>query len=216
LNKEAKTEAKDEKRPPENDEIKHPEISLVDRQGRFHRRINTREVLWRLNRAEEKLVVVKPAENGSMPLCKIFSIEELLKKEREMKCKAAEREKGEKMAKELELTWTIGLADMDLKFRQMAKFLGEGRKLDVTITRKYRRQVPDRDQDELRAIVDKVRAAALAVKGAKEYRPPDGRLAETMLLYFEGPKGGIQGRAENAGAVGLPGPERAGAAVAVS
>jgi translation initiation factor IF-3 len=204
-----------EERPLENDEIKNTEISLVDAEGRFHKRVNTREILWRLNRAEEKLLVVKAAEGSdprSMPLCKIFPLEELLKKEKERKSREAQRERGEKTAKEMEVTWTIGPADMDLKCRQMSKFLGEGRKVDVTINRRYRRRVPDKDQDELQGVVNTVRAAALGVNGAREYRLAEGRLAESMLLFFEGPRGGVKDQIEDAGAADLPEPEIAGAA----
>ncbi|KIW03509.1 uncharacterized protein PV09_05275 [Verruconis gallopava] len=208
----AKTE--EEQRPPENDEITYPEISLVDRHGRFLKRVQTKEVLWSLNRAEEKLVMIKPTDGkdaGALPICKIFSITELLEKELKEKGRAAQRQRGEKMFKELELSWSIGPADMDMKCKQMIRFLEEGRKVDVTIVRKYRRQAPDRTMDELQGLVDRLKNAVKSVPGAREYRSQDGQLAHTMSFYFEGPRGGIKAEADDA--EHLSQPDKASAAV---
>jgi translation initiation factor IF-3 len=210
-----KAAVEEEVKPLENDEIMDLEISLVDRDERFHRRVNTKEVLWGLNRAEEKLVVVKTARKGdarSMTVCKIYALEQLVEKERRRKSTAAVRDKGEKMAKELGMNWTVGPADLELKCKQMIKFLGEGRKVDVTVTRKFKKRVPDMTNDELQSVLDRIRDTAMGVKGTREYTEPIGQLAHTMLMHFEGPNGGLKEEMEGVGAEGLPGPEIATAA----
>lgn len=186
-----KANQEEDKGPPENEQIIAVDISLVDREDRYHKRIKLQDVLWNLNRAEEKLILVKSRDKNdprSIPTCKIITHVDVMRRERQIKGRRALRELGEKLAKELEFTWTIGPADLTMKCGQMTRFLQEGRKLDITIARKYARQEPNKTPKELEALVGTIRGTALAVTGTKEYREPEGQLSRRLLLFFVGPR----------------------------
>ena len=210
-------EEKDEG-PPENEDIaEHGEvIHLIDRAGSYHKRVPLFEVLRDLDREVEKLVLVKnnkAADADGTPVCKIFNLEYLAEKKRKIEGRSAEVAKGERSSKEMEFTWTIGPADLDMKIRQMVKFLEEGRRVDVTISRKFRWKVPE-NMEEIEEIISTIREAVKTVKGAREYKEAEGEMAKTLDLHFEGPKGGVkekvQAREEDVD--DLPEPEIAGAA----
>lgn len=218
---EAKLAKEEEKRAPENEEIfaKGDIIHLIDRENRYHKRVYLEDVLADLDRSVEKLLLVKGnkgADDDGRPVCRIFTLQHLNDKKRRTEGRSAEVAKGEKSAKELEITWTIGPADLELKTRQMVRFLEEGRKLDITIARKIRRKAPEKTVEEMNSLIEHVRRTVKGVKGAREYKTPEGELANTMDLYFEGPKGGIdtKGKAEveDSGAEDLIEPEIAGIA----
>ena len=190
-------------------------IQLIDREGKFHKGVRLRDVLDDLDRGVEKLVLVKGnkgQEGDGIPVCKIFSFEYLEERKRKIEGRSADLARGEKASKELEMTWTIGGADLDLKLRQMRRFLEEGRRVDVSLQRKFRRRVPEKTAEEMEGLVGMVRSVAKEVKGAREYKEAEGELAKTLDLHFEGPRGGIREKAKDEDAQDLPEPEIAGAA----
>jgi translation initiation factor IF-3 len=204
-------------KPPEDEEIMEKSIiiDLIDQDMAYKRKVDIRDVLEDMDRETHKLIVVKTnggAEGSGIPVCRIFRKDYLDGKQKKLLGRTAELAKGEKSSKEMELTWTIGPADLDIKLRQLTRFLEEGRRVDVSLSRKLKWKEPDNSKGELEGLLELMRQTVKGVKGAKEYKEPAGHVGAKYQVYFEGPKGGIKEKAEDAGAEELVEPRIAGVA----
>ncbi len=113
-----------------NEEIQDPSVRLIGADGTQLGIVSSKEAL-RL--AEESdLDLVKIAANGNPPVCKIMDYGkykfEMLKKQKEAK-------KNQKVVelKEIWLSMTIDVGDLNVKARQCQKFLQSGNKVKVSI-----------------------------------------------------------------------------------
>ena len=113
-----------------NEEIRDREVRLIGEDGEQFGIISSREAL---NIADEKgLDLVKISPNAQPPVCKLMNygkyVYELAKKSKEAK-------KNQKVVevKEVWLSMTIDVGDLNVKAKQTQKFLSAGNKVKVSI-----------------------------------------------------------------------------------
>jgi translation initiation factor IF-3 len=113
-----------------NDEIRVPQVRLIDQNGQMIGVVSQREALIRAYDAGLDLVEISP--NAAPPVCKILDYG---KYKYEQQKKANEARKRQKIVelKEVKVRPNIDDHDYDVKMRQMKTFIGEGDKVKVTL-----------------------------------------------------------------------------------
>ncbi len=113
-----------------NEEIRDREVRLIGDDGSQLGIVSSREAL---SIAEEKgLDLVKISPNANPPVCKIMNYGKYLF---EMNKKAKEAKKNQRVVeiKEVWLSMTIDVGDLNVKAKQTQKFLSAGNKVKVSI-----------------------------------------------------------------------------------
>ena len=113
-----------------NDEIRVPQVRLIDDAGEMLGVMSAREALIRAYDLGLDLVEISP--NAVPPVCKILDYG---KYKYEQQKKANEARKKQKIVeiKEIKVRPNIDDHDYDVKMRQMKNFIGEGDKVKVTL-----------------------------------------------------------------------------------
>ena len=113
-----------------NDEIRVPQVRLIDQNGEMIGVVSQREALIRAYDVGLDLVEISP--NAVPPVCKILDYG---KYKYEQQKKANEARKRQKIVelKEVKVRPNIDDHDYDVKMRQMKTFIGEGDKVKVTL-----------------------------------------------------------------------------------
>jgi translation initiation factor IF-3 len=113
-----------------NDEIRVPQVRLIDDAGEMIGVMSAREALIRAYDAGLDLVEISP--NAVPPVCKILDYG---KYKYEQQKKANEARKKQKVVeiKEIKVRPNIDDHDYDVKMKQMKNFIGEGDKVKVTL-----------------------------------------------------------------------------------
>ena len=113
-----------------NEEIRDREVRLIGVNGEQLGIVSSREAL---NIAEEAgLDLVKISPNATPPVCKIMNYGKYVF---ELSKKAKEAKKNQKVTeiKEIWLSMTIDIGDLQVKAKQTQKFLSSGNKVKVSI-----------------------------------------------------------------------------------
>jgi translation initiation factor IF-3 len=113
-----------------NDEIRVPQVRLIDDAGEMIGVMSAREALIRAYDVGLDLVEISP--NAVPPVCKILDYG---KYKYEQQKKANEARKKQKVVeiKEIKVRPNIDDHDYDVKMKQMRNFIGEGDKVKVTL-----------------------------------------------------------------------------------
>ncbi|MCA3324131.1 MAG: translation initiation factor IF-3 [Roseomonas sp.] len=113
-----------------NDEIRVPQVRLIDDRGEMIGVMSAREALIRAYDVGLDLVEISP--NAVPPVCKILDYG---KYKYEQQKKANEARKKQKVVeiKEIKVRPNIDDHDYDVKMKQMKNFIGEGDKVKVTL-----------------------------------------------------------------------------------
>jgi translation initiation factor IF-3 len=113
-----------------NDEIRVPQVRLIDDAGEMIGVMSAREALIRAYDLGLDLVEISP--NAVPPVCKILDYG---KYKYEQQKKANEARKKQKVVeiKEIKVRPNIDDHDYDVKMKQMRNFIGEGDKVKVTL-----------------------------------------------------------------------------------
>ena len=113
-----------------NDEIRVPQVRLIDDAGEMIGVMSAREALIRAYDLGLDLVEISP--NAVPPVCKILDYG---KYKYEQQKKANEARKKQKIVeiKEIKVRPNIDDHDYDVKMKQMKNFIGEGDKVKVTL-----------------------------------------------------------------------------------
>jgi|SRR5690554_2367355 len=113
-----------------NDQIRIPNVRLIDETGENVGVVATREALLRAEEVGLDLVEVQP--NADPPVCKIMDFG---KYKYEQQKRAAEARKKQKTieVKEIKMRPNIDEHDYGVKMRSVMKFLNEGDKVKVTM-----------------------------------------------------------------------------------
>lgn len=113
-----------------NDEIRVPQVRLIDDAGEMIGVMSAREALIRAYDVGLDLVEISP--NAVPPVCKILDYG---KYKYEQQKKANEARKKQKVVeiKEIKVRPNIDDHDYDVKMKQMKNFIGEGDKVKVTL-----------------------------------------------------------------------------------
>jgi translation initiation factor IF-3 len=113
-----------------NEDIRVPQVRLIDQDGEMIGVMSAREALLRAYDAGMDLLEISP--NAVPPVCKITDYG---KYKYEQQKKANEARKKQKVVelKEVKVRPNIDDHDYDVKMRQMKSFIGEGDKVKVTL-----------------------------------------------------------------------------------
>ena len=174
-----------------NEEIPARRIQIVDPEtDSLQDPVRLRDVLNRLDKNLFRIVCVTQPPAGDwteewIPVCKIEDKKVAYEAEKEKK-KVKQQKMAAEGTKTLELNWAIDANDLGHRMKRMQEFLGQGKKVEIILARKKggRRATPD----ECEALLQKINEAAEGVKGTKEIKKFEGKLAGTGNLTYEGPK----------------------------
>ena len=113
-----------------NAEIRDKEVRLIGEEGEQLGIMSSREALRIAEEAGLDLVKISP--NANPPVCKVMNYGKYLF---ELKKKAKEAKKNQKVVevKEVGLSMTIDVGDLNIKAKQTQKFLTAGNKVKVSI-----------------------------------------------------------------------------------
>ena len=113
-----------------NEEIRDPEVRLIDENGNQLGIVNIRDAQHLAD--ERSLDLVKISPNSTPPVCKLMDYG---KYRFEMAKREKEQRKNQKTieVKETRLSATIDLHDMEVKAKATRKFLQDGNKVKVSI-----------------------------------------------------------------------------------
>lgn len=113
-----------------NNQIRIPEVRLIDDNGEQRGIVSTQEALQMAIDAGLDLVEVAP--NAKPPVCKILDYGKY-KYEQEKKLREARKNQTQIKLKEIRMQPKIEKHDLAFKTKHVAEFLGEGNKVKVTI-----------------------------------------------------------------------------------
>jgi translation initiation factor IF-3 len=118
-------------------------------------------------------------------VCKLEDKKAAYEAEKEKK-KLKQAKTAAEGTKTLELNWAIDQNDLGHRMKRMQEFLGQGKKVEIVLARKKggRRATAE----ECEELLQKIDLAAEAVKGTKEVKKFEGKLAGMGNLMYEGPK----------------------------
>lgn len=113
-----------------NQEIRIPQVQLIDQDGQNRGVIQTREALTLAQEAGLDLVEIAP--QSAPPVCKILDFGKFKYQNQK---KASETRKKQKTVevKEIKMRPNIDTHDYDVKMRSIVRFFGEGDKVKITL-----------------------------------------------------------------------------------
>ena len=158
-----------------NEEIRAPEVLLIDDQGIKLGVVPTREAL---KLAEERLLdLVEVAPQATPPVCRIMDYG---KYKYSAQKKAAEARKKQKVVeiKEIKLRPMIDDHDYDVKMRAMQRFFEEGDKVKITLRYRGREMA---HQEIGTKLLDKVKADVAEIAKVEQDAKFEGRQVVMVL-----------------------------------
>ena len=152
-----------------NEDIRVPQVQLIDQDGVNRGAIPIREAL--AIAVEAGLDLVEVAPNATPPVCKILDYGKF---KYESQKKAAEARKKQKIieVKEIKMRPTIDDHDYDVKMRAMRRFFEEGDKVKVTLRFRGREMA---HQDLGLKLLDRVRGEVTEVAKVEQEPKLEGR-----------------------------------------
>ena len=121
-----------------NEDIRVPEVRLIDHTGQNVGVVTTEDAMARAIAAGLDLVEISP--DASPPVAKILDYGKFKYQEQKKQAEARKRQKVVEM-KEIKMRPSIDDHDYDVKMRAMHRFLGEGDKVKVTMRFRGREMV---------------------------------------------------------------------------
>ncbi len=113
-----------------NEEIRVPQVRLIDQDGEMLGVMSARDALMRAYDAGLDLLEISP--NAVPPVCKIMDYGKY-KYEQQKKANEARKKQKTVEIKEVKVRPNIDDHDYDVKMRAMKSFIGEGDKVKVTL-----------------------------------------------------------------------------------
>ena len=113
-----------------NEDIRVPQVRLIDQDGEMIGVMSAREALMRAYDAGLDLLEISP--NAVPPVCKILDYGKY-KYEQQKKANEARKKQKTVEIKEVKVRPNIDDHDYDVKMRAMKSFIGEGDKVKVTL-----------------------------------------------------------------------------------
>ncbi|KAH6850844.1 hypothetical protein B0I37DRAFT_372534 [Chaetomium sp. MPI-CAGE-AT-0009] len=174
-------------------DIVFPWIQVRQADGRLSEPQRTNLVLKSLNMDRDSLILVAtpktdPESNGpEYPICRIGDRKAELAAEAEKQ--AIKRNTPKIVTKEMELNWAIAPHDLQTRMTQLKKFLSKGCQVRVTMMHPKKRGKRRGTPDEAKVVLKSVEVAVAEVPGAKETKPREGAVGETLVLLLHAPTG---------------------------
>jgi translation initiation factor IF-3 len=161
-----------------NDEIRVPQVRLIDQHGEMQGVVTAREALIRAYDVGLDLVEISP--NAVPPVCKILDYG---KYKYEQQKKANEARKKQKVVelKEIKVRPNIDDHDYDVKMRQMKTFISEGDKVKVTLRFRGREMA---HQDLGVKVLDRIRTELAETTKVEQFP----RLENRQMIMVLAPK----------------------------
>lgn len=161
-----------------NDEIRVPQVRLIDQHGEMMGVMSAREALIRAYDVGLDLVEISP--NAVPPVCKILDYG---KYKYEQQKKANEARKKQKVVeiKEIKVRPNIDDHDYDVKMRQMKTFISEGDKVKVTLRFRGREMA---HQDLGVKVLDRIRTELAETTKVEQFP----RLENRQMIMVLAPK----------------------------
>ena len=161
-----------------NDEIRVPQVRLIDQDGEMMGVMSAREALIRAYDVGLDLVEISP--NAVPPVCKILDYG---KYKYEQQKKANEARKRQKVVeiKEIKVRPNIDDHDYDVKMRQMKAFISEGDKVKVTLRFRGREMA---HQDLGLKVLDRIRGEMAETTKVEQFP----RLENRQMIMVLAPK----------------------------
>lgn len=151
-----KAKPKLEKRFRVNEQIRVPEVSLIDDEGEKIGVISTKEALDRAQDVGLDLVEVNPT--GEPPVCKIMDYGQF-KYEKEKKAHKQKVQQKKVDTKGVRLSVRISKHDFDMRIEQAVKFLTKGHKLKIDLILKGREKAhPEKAREIIGEFVKELEA----------------------------------------------------------
>jgi translation initiation factor IF-3 len=113
-----------------NEEIRVPQVRLIDENGEMIGVMSIRDALYRAYQAGLDLLEISP--NAVPPVCKITDYGKF-KYERQKKANEARKKQKVVEIKEIKVRPNIDDHDYEVKMKQAKSFIGEGDKVKVTL-----------------------------------------------------------------------------------
>ena len=113
-----------------NEEIRIPQVRLIDQDGEMQGVMSSREALQRAYAAGLDLVEISP--NADPPVCKILDFGKFKYEQQKKKNEAKKKQKVIEI-KEIKVRPNIDENDYQVKMRAMKSFIEEGDKVKVTL-----------------------------------------------------------------------------------
>jgi translation initiation factor IF-3 len=161
-----------------NDEIRVPQVRLIDQHGEMQGVMTARDALIRAYDVGLDLVEISP--NAVPPVCKILDYG---KYKYEQQKKANEARKKQKVVeiKEIKVRPNIDDHDYDVKMRQMKSFISEGDKVKVTLRFRGREMA---HQDLGVKVLDRIRTELAETTKVEQFP----RLENRQMIMVLAPK----------------------------
>jgi len=175
-----------------NEEITARMIQLVNPETNALDEPATRyDVLANLDLKTHRLIQL--SEGKPYPVCKIVSKKEEYAAEKRRKDAQKEIKQAaakERSVKTLELNWAIDGNDLAHRLEKVRTFLEEGRRVEIVLAAKKRGRKASKE--ECQEVLEKIRAVAEGVRGAKEAKAMEGAVGGFATLIWQGKAGAAQ------------------------
>lgn len=142
------------KRPPANEEIRVPEVRLIDASGQQAGVVSTAEALTRARETNQDLVLV--AEKAQPPVARILDLGKYVYEQRKADAKQRAKSKSGGM-KGVRIGFKTDQHDWDMRLKQTAEFIEEGNKVKLEMRLRGReRQRADQAQAKIEQFIREV------------------------------------------------------------
>ncbi|AEO56348.1 hypothetical protein MYCTH_2301162 [Thermothelomyces thermophilus ATCC 42464] len=178
-------------------DIVFPWIQIRQENGSLTEPQRTSAILKRLDMGRQSLVLLAtPRTDASSkgpeyPICRIVDRQAELAAQAERD--ALKKKMPKVVSKELEINWATAPHDLRTKMTQLKKFLSKGYQVRVTMMHPKKRDKRRASLDEAGALLKTVESTIGEVPGAKETKPREGSVGETLVLLVQAPTGGGSG-----------------------
>lgn len=149
-------------------------------------------VLESINRSTQSVRLLAPEGAGRTdPLVDVVNRQELIDRQSELDAKdeIATKKSQAKVTKQLELSWGISANDLEMKLKQLQKFLSMERTETVEILLAHKKRQRRADNDEAAETLEKIKARMEEI-GAAE-RKMEGQIGATVTLVVEKKKAAV-------------------------
>lgn len=189
-------------------DIVFPWIQIRRDDGSLSEPQRTSAVLKRMNKDLDTLILLATprtddeSKGPEYPICRMGDRKAELAAEQE--AKAAKKVAQKLVTKEVEINWAIAPNDLGTWMTRLKKFLSKGYHVRVTMMVLKKRKKKKASLDEAKEALKVVEATIAEVPGAKEVKPREGNVGETLVMLLHAPTGKAASATPEANAAGAP------------
>jgi translation initiation factor IF-3 len=174
-------------------DIVFPWIQIRQDDGTLTEPLRTSSVLKKMNKDRHTLILLatprasEEAKGPEYPICRLGDRKAELAAEQE--AKAAQKKALKVVTKEVEINWAIAPNDLNTWLTRTKKFLSKGYHVRITLMTLKKRKKKKATVDEAKEVLKVVEEAIAEVPGAKETKPREGNVGETLVMVLHAPSG---------------------------